>query len=174
MNIHPILVHFPIALLTLYGICELIRFKKVTTQHFWFHIKAILVIVGLITAELALGSGESIQRMFKDIPEKHAIVPIHSFFAEMTVGIFFILAITYLVLWIDYDAPKTFIKKHRTIEKTWGHLLSISKWITNTPFAPALAFAGIIGITITGALGGAMVHGPEIDPFVSFIYHLFF
>lgn len=174
MNIHPILVHFPIALLTIYAICELIRFKKVTTQHYWFHVKSIFVITGLVTAQLALGSGEAVQKMFSDVPEKNAIVPVHAMFAETTVGIFFILAFSYLILWIEYDASKTLLGKYPRLSKPWARLVRVAKWIINTPTSLVLAFIGIIGITITGALGGAMVHGPEVDPFVSFVYHLFF
>ena len=37
-----------------------------------------------------------------------------------------------------------------------------------------IALVGIVVITITGALGGAIVYGPEVDPIVSVIYHLFF
>jgi len=36
------------------------------------------------------------------------------------------------------------------------------------------ALIGAVCLTITGALGGAMVYGPTSDPFVSFIYTLFF
>jgi len=175
MNIHPILVHFPIAFLTLYAICELIRFKKVTAQHYWFHVKAILIIAGLVTAELALGSGEAIEHMFKEEnPIKNAIVPIHATSAEGTIGIFLILAISYLVLWIEYDSSKKFLVKYPNLANPWKRLIKIAKWIIDTPTSLMLALIGIVGITITGALGGAMVHGPEIDPFVSFVYHLFF
>lgn len=175
MNIHPIVVHFPIALLTLYAICELIRFKKFTTRHYWFHVKAILIIAGLVSAQLALLTGEAVEHMFDKIDAgKKAIVPIHAFFAEATFSIFLILAIAYLSLWIEYDAPKTLLTKYPRLVTPWKNLLKISKWIIETPASLALAFVGIVGVTITGALGGAMVHGPEVDPFVSFIYHLFF
>lgn len=174
MNIHPILVHFPIALFTIYAICEMVRFKKVTTQHYWFHVKSIFVITGLITAQLALGSGEVIQKMFRDVSEKDAIVPVHAIFAEATVGVFFILAFSYIILWIEYDAPKTLLGIYPHFAKPWSRLVKIAKWIINTPASLVFAFIGLIGITITGALGGAMVHGPEIDPLVSFVYHLFF
>lgn len=175
MNIHPILVHFPIAFLTLYAICELIRFKKVTAKHYWFHVKAILIIAGLVTAELALGSGEAIEKMFKDKEQiKDAIVPLHAASAEGTIGIFLILAISYLVLWIEYDSSKNFLVKYPALADPWGRLIKIAKWIIDTPASLVLALVGIVGITITGALGGAMVHGPEVDPFVSFVYHLFF
>ncbi len=118
MNIHPLLVHFPIALLTLYAICELIRFKKITTKLYWFHVKAVLIIAGLVTAELALVSGEAIEHMFKeDNPIKNAIVPIHAASAEGTVGIFFILALSYLILWIEYDSTKTFLSKYVALQR---------------------------------------------------------
>ena len=175
MNIHPILVHFPIALLTLYAICELIRFKKVTAQHYWFHVKAILIIAGLVTAELALGSGEAIEKMFKEEnPVKDAIVHVHAASAEGTIGIFLILAISYLVLWIEYDSSKKFLVKYPSLANPWKRLIKIAKWIIDTPASLVLALIGIVGITITGALGGAMVHGPDVDPFVSFVYRLFF
>jgi hypothetical protein len=32
----------------------------------------------------------------------------------------------------------------------------------------------MILVTIVGALGGALVYGPEVDPVVSVVYHLFF
>ena len=175
MNIHPLLVHFPIALLTLYAVCELIRFKKITAKLYWFHVKAILIIAGLVTAELALGSGEAIEHMFKEKnPIKDAIVPVHAASAEGTIGIFLILAISYLILWIEYDSSKTFLVRYSALVKPWERLTKIAKWIVNTPVALVLALIGVIGVTITGALGGAMVHGPDIDPFVSFVYHLFF
>ncbi|HAS84541.1 MAG TPA: hypothetical protein DCS23_00485 [Candidatus Yonathbacteria bacterium] len=175
MNIHPLLVHFPIAFLALYAICELIRFKKVIAQHYWFHVKAILIIAGLVTAELALVSGEAIEKMFRDEnPTKDAIVPVHSASAEGTIGIFLILAISYLVLWIEYDSSKKFLVKYPSLASPWERLIKIAKWIIDTPASLVLALIGIVGITITGALGGAMVHGPEVDPFVSFVYHLFF
>lgn len=37
-----------------------------------------------------------------------------------------------------------------------------------------LALLGIIAVTITGALGGAISHGANTDPVVQMIYNLFF
>ena len=39
-------------------------------------------------------------------------------------------------------------------------------------FVPLLALLGLIAITITGGLGGAIVYGKDVDPIVSFIYKL--
>ncbi|MEK7110290.1 MAG: hypothetical protein AAB759_00205 [Patescibacteria group bacterium] len=39
MNIHPAFVHFPIALLTIYAVLELARFRFFTARPYWFHLK---------------------------------------------------------------------------------------------------------------------------------------
>lgn len=171
---HPFIVHFPIALLTLYAICELVRFKNVTTQHFWFHIKAFLVITGVSASILAIGTGEMVADMFKEIPEKNAIVPIHAILAEITSSIFILLAISYVVLWIERDAIDASTENLSWFKKSISRLTPVAKKIIETPISIVLAFTGIIGVTITGALGGAMVHGIDSDPFITFFYRLFF
>ena len=49
MNIHPLLVHFPIALLTIYSLLELVPFKQIYRQSYWFYTKAIILIIGSIS-----------------------------------------------------------------------------------------------------------------------------
>ena len=58
MNLHPIFVHFPIALLTLYTLCELLRFKKIKDHPAWFYLKAVLIICGTLGAAAALLTGD--------------------------------------------------------------------------------------------------------------------
>lgn len=171
---HPFIVHFPIALLTLYAICELVRFKNVTTQHFWFHLKAFLVITGSVASILAIGTGEMVADMFKEMPEKNVIVPVHAIFAEITSSIFLLLAISYAVLWAERDATDASTEKRGWFRKSISRLTPFAKTIAETPISLVLAFTGIIGVTITGALGGAMVHGIDSDPFITFFYRLFF
>lgn len=38
---------------------------------------------------------------------------------------------------------------------------------------PLLALFGLFAVTITGALGGAIVHGAQIDPFVQWSVNMF-
>jgi len=171
---HPFIVHFPIALLTLYAICELVRFKNVTTQHFWFHLKAFLVITGSAASILAIGTGEMVADMFREMPEKNAIVPVHAILAEITSSVFLLLAISYAVLWAERDAINDSIEKRSWFRKSISRLTPFAKIIAETPISLVLAFTGIIGVTLTGALGGAMVHGIDSDPFITFFYRLFF
>jgi len=62
MNVHPIFVHFPIALLTIYALLELIQFKKVTSWNPWFYIKASFVVFGAIGTYAALFTGGTDRR----------------------------------------------------------------------------------------------------------------
>ncbi|MFZ2832246.1 MAG: DUF2231 domain-containing protein [Minisyncoccia bacterium] len=178
MNIHPLLVHFPIAFLTLYAICELIRFNQITKQNYWFYFKAMLVIAGTITAQIAAGTGGMIEEMFAEGPKadaiKNAIVPAHEMTAEAGSGIFLILALTYLVLWVNRDASEEFLTRNPRFAKLMRLASPLANWISQTKAILILSILGLVSLTLAGGLGGAMVHGTDADPLISFIYRLFF
>ena len=58
MNLHTFVVHFPVALLMIYSLCELVRFQKVLMWPSWFYIKAFFVIIGAGSSVVAFGFGE--------------------------------------------------------------------------------------------------------------------
>lgn len=171
MDIHPIFVHFPIALLTIYAIAELIRFRKLINTIYWFYVKAILVIVGTLSAFLALNTGEgaedSVSRSLRPLVE------MHSSFASVSTWIFGIIAIIYLISWINKSEFNQRIQAS-SIGNQLNKVVVIVNRILNSSFIILLALIGLVLITITGGLGGAIVYGPDIDPIVNFIYHLFF
>ena len=49
----------------------------------------------------------------------------------------------------------------------------IQVFVSGTPVAMVWAVLGLAAISITGALGAAIAHGHDSDPFVSFIYQIF-
>lgn len=171
MNIHPILVHFPIALMTIYAIAELIRFQKVKDLAYWFYIKAFLLIAGTLTSFLALSTGETAEHLSNR--SLRPLIEIHSNFAGASVWIFGILSAVYLIALIN---KSSFNQKliDSSFGKIWNIKVNIANRILNSYLPIILALAGLIAITITGALGGAIVYGPEVDPIVNFIYNLFF
>ncbi|MEO8065594.1 MAG: DUF2231 domain-containing protein [Candidatus Doudnabacteria bacterium] len=171
MNIHPIFVHFPIALLSTYAVLELIRFKIVKNQLYWFYVKSVLVILGTLGGLASLLTGD----IAKELVTDNSYLPLintHEFWAKTSVVIFSILASGYAVAWIrKYD--RAFIKNISMFSGVWQVILRIQVLITDTRLVVVLALAGIAALFITGALGGSIVYGHEGDPVTNWIYRLF-
>lgn len=163
MNIHPIFVHFPIALFTLFSILELLRFRL--KQPYWFYVKAVLVISGFLSAIVTVFTGLVAAESLRG-SSLEDVVAVHASFAISATFIFMILAWAYFVAWVN--------SVKRIQNNNWLFLTKIQKFFIETNFAYILTILGFVAIAITGALGGSMVYGPETDPFVSFVYHLFF
>ncbi len=171
MNIHPIFVHFPIALLTIYAVAELIRFEKIKSLTYWFYVKAILVIVGVLSSFLALSTGEQAEHLQPETLEP--LIETHATFANISTWIFVFLAAIYLVSWVNKSTLNNYLLSSK-FAKIWNIKVNIANKVINSYLTIILAFVGLISITITGALGGAIVYGPDVDPIVSFVYKLFF
>lgn len=146
MDLHPILVHFPVALLTVYAILECIRFKKVLEKPYWFYIKAVLAILGELGALAAYATGHGVRGS--------ALVQMHSTFATITVWIFATLAISYIKEWLKREGM-------------W-----LTKFSAPGYVIVILAIAGLVSVTITGGLGGAIIYGTHFDPFMTPIFKL--
>lgn len=171
MNVHPIFVHFPIALLVVYTLLEIVRLPIITRQQWWFGAKAVLLITGVIGGFTAFQTGE----IAADAYEKTSSMPLvelHGNFALATMIVYGLLALSYLI-----QSGTATDLKHRlspALSKPWMVIETINQAIFKTPVLILGAIIGMILVTIVGALGGALVYGPDVDPVVSVIYHLFF
>lgn len=163
-------IHFPIALLTLYSVFEIISIKRVRSLSYWFYVKASLVIFGAGGAVIARQTGELIEDRFVSVKN---VVDMHSLWANITVGIFLTLAIIYIIEWIKRDYQSQWLR-HKYIAWLWNILVKIQVWLYHRPVLMLAAFVGLVAVTITGALGGSIAHGPDTDPVANFVYHLFF
>ncbi len=172
-NYHILIVHFPTALLSLYALMELFPFRRITAKPYWFHIKATFVILGTLSAYLAIIFGGFIEGAIGIAkPDMQQAIEVHSNFAAFTTTIFSILAGAYLVAWIESEyaglaANPSFIGRF------FGVLLMLKKFILSRWAVLLLALLGLFGIIVTGALGGAIVNSPDVDPIVNILYHLF-
>ena len=155
-NVHPILVHFPIALLTTYSLFELARFRILTKQPYYFYLKAILLFTGTLAAFPTILVGLYIKSQFTD----QNLVTLHETVAISATVVFFILAVSYLNVWIDQNPPK-FLTNHAW----WRVKVRVSKVIVRTLLVFPIALLGLFLIFLTGALGGLVAFGPDIDPF---------
>ncbi|MCA9367330.1 hypothetical protein KC887_03670 [Candidatus Kaiserbacteria bacterium] len=166
MNIHPLFVHFPIALLVMYSLLEIFRLHVITRQPQYFGIKAFLLLTGSVMAVLTAMTGDMAEEIVtKTQPALKDVIETHAMFAGMTVAIFGILAAAYLLEILHNRHICTRLVSNKLVRKLVRLVLRLS---------PLLAILGLVMITITGGLGASIVYGPDVDPFVTFIYGLFF
>ena len=176
MNIHPLFVHFPIALLVAYSVLEVSGFVWPASRRVaWvFPVKAFLLFTGVLTALLALATGGIAEELVEGVDPRSYILEVHAPFAAVTTLIYIILAAAYLNRVFDRNGwfnqivtTNSFFAWGWSVKKRLAHLV-LDTWVL-----PLLAVAGFILMIITGALGAAVVYGPSVDPLVSFVYHLF-
>ncbi|HYV33399.1 MAG TPA: hypothetical protein VE973_00935, partial [Candidatus Limnocylindria bacterium] len=136
-------------------------FKKITSQHYWFYVKAVLVIIGGLGIYAARETGEWFAESIKDDAYIRPILNMHHNFANITTYIFTVVAIAYLITWVNKDWA-VFTNSQNVF---WKFLVKISGWVLHRPVIIILALAGLAAVTITGGLGGAMAFGPDADPF---------
>lgn len=175
MNIHPFFVHFPIALLAVYSLLELgtYFFSSVRRQAWVFPVKAFLLFAGVLAALVALATGGIAEDLIEGTTRSY-ILEVHSPFAGATTLLYVILAAAYLVRIFDMKGWGARIASmNRVFAWSWNIKRRFWNFFLGSWLLPLFAFLALIGITITGALGAAIVYGPDIDPAVSFVYHLF-
>ena len=74
MNIHPISVHFPIALFTVYAVIELVWNKSFRANILTLWIKVTLLATGIVGAQVSLMTGETAEHLLGEstLIEKHS------------------------------------------------------------------------------------------------------
>jgi uncharacterized membrane protein len=175
MNIHPLFVHFPIGLLVSYSVLELCSYfiPALRRQTWILPVKAFLLFAGVLAAFAALVTGG----IAEDIVEGSLSSPVlemHSSFAGATTILYLALAAVYCIRVFDVKGWGNYIAgMNNPFMRIWDVKRYFAHLILDTWFLPAISLLALVGMTVTGALGAAMVYGPDIDPFVFFIYHLF-
>lgn len=170
MNFHPLIVHFPVALLSVYCFFEIFRFRKLLLSEVFFYVKAVFVILGSISLLPAYLSGEIIQHEFEDVER---VVEVHSAFAKSAIAVFGIIAFFYLVELVGKNSAIIYKLGNKA-----NFVLKITKIVDDIVFKKhlivILALLGFFIMMMLGALGGIIAHGPDIDPFTSIVYRILF
>ncbi|MBV9349294.1 MAG: hypothetical protein JO026_00930 [Patescibacteria group bacterium] len=84
MNIHPVLVHFPVALLTLYSVLEILPLAQWWPKGNWDFMRSFLLYLGTLTLYPVLLSGF----VAEDLGSHNGALPYHKVAALITVVIF--------------------------------------------------------------------------------------
>jgi len=162
-NYHILIVHFPIAFFTIYTFLEL--FKSKSKHSYWFHIRSFILYIGIIGGIFAIISGGAIEA--EHILEFGKLFEMHELYATLSFWIYLILGLGYLMAQFRKTLNK--IKLVRKYKKEFDELEYL---IHESYFSYVLVILGFIFLSIAGALGGAMVSGPDVDIFTSIIYKL--
>ncbi|HRH93384.1 MAG TPA: hypothetical protein PKV72_02525 [Candidatus Peribacteria bacterium] len=173
MNIHPLVVHFPIALLCLYSALEVV--KHFTKAPYWTQVRAVLVITGTAGAFASLQTGEIAEELFGATAgsQAHDVLEMHSLFATVTTWVYAVLAASYVLLWLKQNPSVRKLVPQAAVPPL-RYLVSIAKIVLRTPIAPILAVLGFVGLGIVGALGATLVYGPDFDPMTSLVNKMLF
>lgn len=142
MNIHPAFVHFPIALLCLYAVVEILPLARWWPSVAWAPIRAFLLYVGTLGAFAAALTGA----MAEDVVGESPKVSIHETAAWITIGIF-VLSCALSYFWRGQHPFRTWTMK-------------------------ILAFLGFVMLFVVGALGANIVYGSQVDPIVGIVTRL--
>ena len=177
MNIHPLFVHFPIGLLVAYSLLELCAysFSIVRRQAWVAPVKSFLLFAGVPAAFVAAITGSLAKELIATPGGPNlAVISLHESFALATILLYGVIAAASLVRVFELKGWGDRIgARNDLFARVWSFKKYIAHHILDTWLLPALALLALASITVTGARGASIVYGPEIDPFVSFIYSLF-
>ncbi len=145
MNVHPIIVHFPIALWILYCLILIVQLFRGRSNEKLNTIKYFCLFVGTIGGVAALQSGEGAQALYG----KGRLVETHEQRAQMSQNLFAIVSIVTL-----YTLQTWTMRLTRDLK-----LRSILTRIVNHRAMAIIGVIGMIMLTAVGALGGAISRG---------------
>ncbi|MEK7608444.1 MAG: DUF2231 domain-containing protein [Patescibacteria group bacterium] len=176
MVIHPLFVHFPVALLSLYAFLELFRFRKLVESNSWFNTKLILLITGTLGALATLKTGELDAESKGEAFLESAVFKLHESAAELTTAIFIFITALYFIRWLIREDlhEKIFaflaIPSESAIRKIFAFFSGILRLVVETPLILLFALFGLSALLLTGALGGILVYGPDADPITRVLF----
>lgn len=173
INVHPMFVHFPVALFTLYAVAESVRLRKVQDQPFWFYGKAVLIILGALSGIPTLMAGELAEQRFEGKPEMRYI-EVHSAFAGITEALALVLAAVYAIVWLKQSGVIDKALHSQLLLRIWNYTVRIAQFFMKSWIIVPLAILLFVLISVTAALGGGIEYGPANDPVTKIIFKLFF
>ena len=163
-NLHPLFVHFPIALLFVYAVIKILPTQKWLPSVSWKQIERALLFFGVLGAFVALLTGEAAQQLFQ--PNRQ-LVEMHSTFATISTWVFGALFVGEILsmLHMYINAKMHTVGFKRLI-------FGLERLLTGRIFSVVLALVGLIAISVTGLLGGVMVYGLSTDPVAASVVKL--
>lgn len=160
-NIHPLLVHFPIALLFLYSIIKILPLARWFPNVAWRQVERVLLVVGFLGAYASLLTGETAEHLTR--PDRN-LLEMHSVFATLSTWLYgALLAGELLSMLNPILVAKNLVPQLAKIT------IVLEKILCHNIFSKILALVALVAIIVTGMLGGVMVYGVSADPVAPFV-----
>jgi uncharacterized membrane protein len=163
-NLHPLVVHFPIALLVVYAGIKIVPVQKWFPSVSWNHIERALLFIGVLGAFAGLLTGETAEHLFQPNRE---LVEMHAFFATLSTWVFGTLLVGEIL-----SMAHSYINATLHAVKIKWFIFGLESLLTDRVFSVVLACVGLIAISVTGLLGGVMVYGLSADPLAETVVNL--
>ncbi|HJV32555.1 MAG TPA: DUF2231 domain-containing protein [Patescibacteria group bacterium] len=161
VDLHPVLVHFPVALLTVYAVVELARFRALTSRPSRVELKGALAVFGFLGSVAAFLAGTVRKEALESVGAVDRLIETHSTFALATVVVAGVIAAAHAMRLLKGPLLKA------APSSAWARapIMVADALLSPVPSA-LLALLVLALVTVTGGLGGAIVYGPDVDPFV--------
>ncbi|HEU5114407.1 MAG TPA: DUF2231 domain-containing protein [Candidatus Paceibacterota bacterium] len=161
-NIHPIFVHFPIALLFIYSIIMVLPVEKWFPRVAWRDIARALLALGVLGAFAALATGDTAKHL---VHPDRALVNAHSNFAVIATVFYCMLLLGEICAFVNARFPD-FMAKTGVISEISK---AIEKILCNKVVAALIALLALVALSVAGLLGGVLVYGTSADPLAGFV-----
>lgn len=162
-DLHPIFVHFPIALLVFYSIIKIIPLSRWLPKIMWRDIERFLLVFGTLGAFVSLSTGEIAEEMFR---VNHQLVEAHATFAVISVWLYGALIVGEVA---SFLVSRQFFVTQRYMTRS---IAFVNSFLCDGFFARLIAFVAFVSILLTGLLGGVLVYGTTADPLAGFILRI--
>lgn len=164
-NIHPIIVHFPIAFLFIYAVIKILPFRKWFPKVSWNDISLIVLIVGVLGAFASLSTGEAAEHVVR---RNRQLVEAHSMFASLSTWLFGALLVG--------ELAAIFNRTAKFMDQKWAMVRKVTvllqKYLYDSFLAAFIVVIAFLSIMMTGLLGGVIVYGTTADPIAGFVLQL--
>lgn len=173
MNFHPLLVHFPIALWSVYALLEIatLWWRRFDARVRW--LKGVLVVLGTIAAVPTIIFGGYAEELIgKGASERiHRLIEAHEAFALSAFVVFLVISLAY-AFYLTHNPERVALVFSRWgwgvyVRRLYDWKVLLAQHMVERWFVKVLAAVGLVLLTIAGALGAAVAHGTESDILVS-------
>lgn len=179
MDLHPIIVHIPVAFLSIFSIVEILSlFPKFRHSKTFFFIKFFILLVGFTTTILALMSGENAFHLNIEAVNK-SLVHDHERMADMTRNIYLLIVCIYIsIAFFRVEQIRNWVAlkfNNKTVLRIFEFLSKVGGFFDRYyGLLILLALVGLVVVSTTGALGGAIIYGTQTkDPFINMVTKYF-